>query len=97
MPEEPASPPSSIAKCDRRLDPIFKKATRRNPALRFQSADEMADDLEKVLPNIGASGQKAVRTAADRKAPCNDAEASDDSRYEFWREGIGKAQARLSC
>ncbi|HAN82457.1 MAG TPA: hypothetical protein DCQ59_04500 [Verrucomicrobiales bacterium] len=29
----------------------------------------MADDLEKVLPNIGASGQKAVRTAADRKAP----------------------------
>jgi hypothetical protein len=37
--------------------------------LRFQSADEMADDLEKVLPNIGASGQKAVRTAADRKAP----------------------------
>ena len=69
LPEEPASPPSSIAKCDRRLDPIFKKATRRNPALRFQSADEMADDLEKVLPNIGASGQKAVRTAADRKAP----------------------------
>ena len=48
---------------------MFKKATRRNPALRFQSADEMADDLEKVLPNIGASGQKAVRTAADRKAP----------------------------
>ena len=69
LPEEPASPPSSIAKCDRRLDPIFKKATRRNPALRFQSADEMADDLEKVLPNIGASGQKAVRTAVDRKAP----------------------------
>ena len=69
LPDEPASPPSSIAKCDRRLDPIFKKATRRNPALRFQSADEMADDLEKVLPNIGASGQKAVRTAADRKAP----------------------------
>ena len=69
MPEEPASPPSSIAKCDRRLDPIFKKATRRNPALRFKSADEMADDLEKILPNIGASGQKAVRTAADRKAP----------------------------
>ena len=69
LPEEPASPPSSIAKCDWRLDPIFKKATRRNPALRFQSADEMADDLEKVLANIGASGQKAVRTAADRKAP----------------------------
>ena len=69
LPEEPASPPSSIAKCDRRLDPIFKKATRRNLALRFQSADEMADDLEKVLPNIGASGQKAVRTVADRKAP----------------------------
>ena len=69
MPEEPASPPSSIAKCDRRLDPIFKKATRRNPALRFQSADDMADDLEKVLPNIGTSGQKAVRTAVEGAAP----------------------------
>ncbi len=67
MPEEPASPPSSIAKCDRRFDPIFKKATRRNPALRYQSADELADDLEKIIPNIGTSGQRTVRTGADAK------------------------------
>eukprot|EP00095_Tigriopus_kingsejongensis_P001415 snap_masked-scaffold2091_size21117-processed-gene-0.1 protein:Tk01415 transcript:snap_masked-scaffold2091_size21117-processed-gene-0.1-mRNA-1 annotation:"hypothetical protein" len=33
LPKEPASPPSTIAKCDARLDPIFKKASRRNPAL----------------------------------------------------------------
>jgi serine/threonine protein kinase len=68
MPEEPASPPSSIAKCDRRFDPIFKKATRRNPALRYQSAQELADDLEKILPNIGTSGQRTVRTGADSKS-----------------------------
>lgn len=67
MPEEPASPPSSIAKCDRRFDPIFKKATRRNPALRYQSAKEMADDLEKILSNMGTNGQRKVRTEADAK------------------------------
>lgn len=65
MPAEPASPPSSVSKCDRRLDPIFKRATRRNPALRYQSADEMADELQKILPTIGTSGQKTLRSAAD--------------------------------
>jgi len=65
MPEEPASPPSSVAKCDRRLDAIFKRATRRNPALRYQSADEMAHELQKILPTIGTSGQRALRSGSD--------------------------------
>lgn len=64
MPEEPPSPPSSIAKCDKRLDPIFKKATRRNPALRYQDADEMADELQKILPDLGRTLQRTVRTGS---------------------------------
>ncbi len=65
MPEEPASPPSSVTCCDRRLDPIFKKATRRNPALRYQDADDMANDLQALLPTLGQNRQRVVRTAND--------------------------------
>ncbi len=65
MPDTPASPPSTLAKCDTRLDPIFKKATRRNPALRHQSANDLADELEKILPSLGTSGRRAIKTGAD--------------------------------
>lgn len=70
MPDEPASPPSTLGKVDPRIDPIFKKATRRNPALRYQTADELADDLEKILPTLGSGGRRAIKTGSDRsKAP----------------------------
>ena len=65
MPDEPASPPSSVTKCDRRLDAIFKKATRRNPDLRYQSANEMADELQTVLSTIGSNGQRTLRSGTD--------------------------------
>lgn len=69
MPEEPTSPPSTVSRCDRRLDPIFKKATRRNPALRYQDADEMASDLETLLPTLQTTGPKKIRTAQDAGQP----------------------------
>lgn len=64
MPEEPANPPSTVAKCDKRLDPIFKKATRRNPALRYQDANEMADDLQAILPSLKGTQQRTIRTGS---------------------------------
>lgn len=67
-PEEPPSPPSSVGGCDKRLDPIVKKAIRRDPGLRYQDAAEMARDLEKLLPNLGKSGQRTIRTGADAGA-----------------------------
>lgn len=63
MPEEPARPPSTISSCDSRLDPIFRRATRRNPAMRYQSADDLADDLEKLLPTLGKAARPAMRTS----------------------------------
>ena len=68
MPEEPASPPSTISSCDSRLDAIFRRATRRNPAMRYQSAAELADDLEKLLPTLGKSARPAIRTGNDSVA-----------------------------
>ncbi len=68
MPEEPASPPSTVSKCDARLDPIFRRSTRRNPAARFQTATEMAVELEKILPTLGAGGRRAIKTGSDRPA-----------------------------
>lgn len=69
MPEEPASPPSSMAKCDARLDPVFKKATRRNPSLRYQSATDLADGLQALLPTLGTGGQRAMKTGSEREKP----------------------------
>ena len=66
MPDNPPSPPSTSSKCDTRLDPIFKKATRRNPALRYQTAHELADDLDKLLPTLGRGGRRVIKTGLDR-------------------------------
>jgi len=62
MPDEPASPPSTISNCDPRLDPIFRRATRQNPAMRYQSAADIADELEKLLPTLGKFARAAIRT-----------------------------------
>ena len=73
MPNEPASPPSTISSCDPRLDPIFRRATRRNPAMRCQSAADIADELDKLLPTLGKSARTAIRTGntggASKSAP----------------------------
>lgn len=73
MPEEPASPPSTISRCDPRLDPIFRRATRRNPSMRYQSAADIADELEKLLPTLGKPARAAIRTGntggASKSAP----------------------------
>lgn len=53
LPGTPASPPSTLVSCDPRLDAIFKKSTRRNPELRYQSARELAKDLQEILPSLG--------------------------------------------
>jgi len=68
MPEEPPSPPSSVADCDKRLDPIFKKATRRNPALRYQSANTMADELKEILPDLGRTRQRTLRSGSEKES-----------------------------
>jgi len=68
MPEEPARPPSVVCKCDSRLDAIFRQATRRNPAMRYQSAATLADDLEKLLPSLGKGNRPTMRTGASSKA-----------------------------
>ncbi len=67
MPEQPASPPSKVSKCDMRLDPIFRKATRRNPEARYQDAGELADDLEQILKRLqNGGGLKTVKTGVRR-------------------------------
>lgn len=68
MPDEPARPPSALSSCDSRLDPIFRRSTRRNPAMRYQSADDLADDLEKLLPNLGKAARPAMRTGSGSKS-----------------------------
>jgi len=61
MPENPASPPSTVSKCDPRLDAIFRKATRRNPDARYESATDFANDLDDILPTLGSGGRRSMK------------------------------------
>ncbi len=44
--DEVLPPPSTVVGCDRKLDKIWAKATAADPAQRYDSAEEMAKDLE---------------------------------------------------
>ncbi len=46
-PEHP-KPASRVANTDPRLDRVIRKATHSNPAMRYQDAGEMAEDLIKI-------------------------------------------------
>lgn len=53
IPEHPPRPASTIHRSDPRLDQIIRTATRRNPRMRFQNAEDMADKLKQLLPHLG--------------------------------------------
>jgi serine/threonine protein kinase len=44
--EEGSPPPSTVVRCDKRLDTIWKQATDPNPERRYATVDRMAQDLE---------------------------------------------------
>jgi len=53
IPEQPPRPASTVQGSDPRLDNIIRTATRRNPRMRFQNAQDMADELKNLLPHLG--------------------------------------------
>lgn len=66
LPASDPRPPSAISHCDPRFDAIVSKATQPDPRLRYQSASEIADALQKIastashraLPNAPIAGPK---------------------------------------
>ncbi|MCW1921994.1 serine/threonine protein kinase [Luteolibacter arcticus] len=44
--DEGMQPPSNVVNCDKKLDAIWQKSTDPDPARRYNSAEEMATDLE---------------------------------------------------
>ncbi len=67
LPEQPPLPASSIKGSDQRLDTIIRTATRRNPRMRFQSAQDMADELKKLLPRLGKSSRSTRRSGGNTR------------------------------
>ena len=67
LPEQPPLPASSIKGSDQRLDTIIRTATRRNPRMRFQSAQDMADELKKLLPRLGKSSRSTSRSGRNTR------------------------------
>ncbi|HOU92400.1 MAG TPA: serine/threonine-protein kinase [Polyangiaceae bacterium] len=65
----PVVTPSTLAEVPRGFDDWFARATRRNPAERFQSAKELADALTDVLVWAGDGPLPLTAAGAARRAP----------------------------
>ncbi len=68
-PQNP-KPASRLANTDPRLDRIIRKATHSNPAMRYQDAEEMAEDLNKISMSSGpAPGPRGTSRLNKRSGP----------------------------
>lgn len=62
LPEQDSRPTSSICRCDPRFDKVVRKATHANPNMRYQSATQIAEELEKIS---GTAGPRVLQQVAD--------------------------------
>ncbi len=65
LPDADPRPASHITACNPRLDAVIKKATATNPENRYNSADDLAAELEK----IASSPAKSLLTAGSAASP----------------------------
>jgi serine/threonine protein kinase len=65
LPADDPRPPSVISRCSPRFDAIVRRATEELPARRYNSAMEMANDLQAIATTPGA---KVLRSGAPRKS-----------------------------
>lgn len=61
LPQTDPRPPSAILPCDPRFDAVVRKATNLNPNERYQHAEEIAEELEKIG---NTAGPRILQTAA---------------------------------
>ena len=64
MPQKPYLPPSSLVGTDPRYDNVVMRAIHPNPALRYPTAGELAEDLDKIVANQGLSASPLLLTPA---------------------------------
>ena len=82
LPEDDPRPASAQVRCHPRIDAVIRKATQQDPAKRFQTAAEMAEELAKVgqaginkmtqavrLPGSALNPTSAVSTITSRAIP----------------------------
>ena len=67
IPEQPPRPASTVHNSDPRLDNIIRTATRRNPRMRYQNAQDMADEIKSLLPHLGKTSGGSHGAAANPK------------------------------
>lgn len=54
---------------DSRIDAIIKKATQSNPSLRHATVDELADELDKLIPQLSGPKFATASTASPPRPP----------------------------
>lgn len=55
LPDDKRTPPSVLCGCPPAFDKIVARATQASPAMRYSSAADLADDLDKAVKNIGST------------------------------------------
>ncbi|MGB0992234.1 MAG: protein kinase domain-containing protein, partial [Akkermansiaceae bacterium] len=66
IPEKAYVPAASMVGCNAKFDQIIRKAINPSPALRFQTADEMAEALEPLIKNNSQSASPLLTRANSR-------------------------------
>jgi serine/threonine protein kinase len=66
LPSADPRPPSVISKCDPRFDAVVRKATQPDPLQRYQSAEEIAEALQKIASSMGSRPGRTSSPAASR-------------------------------
>ncbi|MEJ6777864.1 MAG: protein kinase [Akkermansiaceae bacterium] len=69
LPDEAKTPPSMISGCPRVFDAIVARSTQSNPQLRYTTAAELADDLEKALKATPVATRLNLTPAAGTGTP----------------------------
>ena len=68
LPPSPWRPPSSVSGCAKEFDAITRRATHPSPDMRFGSADEIADELDRLLPKLPKPGLLSPAKSTSLKA-----------------------------
>ncbi|MGL5017220.1 MAG: serine/threonine-protein kinase, partial [Luteolibacter sp.] len=96
LPANDPRPASLISRCDTRFDAIIRRATQPNPAARYASAAEMANELQAIARPAAVHIPKAVavpRPVVPRRAVSKQKKASSGGSSVFLLLLIGAAGA----
>ena len=85
IPEQPPRPASTVQNSDPRLDNIIRTATRRNPRMRYQNAQDMADEIKQLIPHLGKTSGGGHERTGNARLKLGGSSSKDTSAVKLTR------------